>query len=292
LPLRPPNHLPWSNAGDSGRLALEGRPSAHSIFAGYRNRMDHAFVVMAFGQSPFVEGCLRDLSRQTLRSRIVLSTSTPSETLEHLARAYDAEYAISEPGRGIGADWNFALRASGARFVTLVHQDDTYRPEFLEASLGLLKRYDAALSFTGYDEVDDAGRKTSSKISRVKHAMDAAILGNIKNPTSWRMRLYLAFGVALPCSSVTYDLEKLGDFEFSTAYKANLDWDAWLRLVEAGKRFVREPSRLVGRRHNELTATSRAHASGARRREDEEMFHRIWPAPLARLVATAYRAGY
>ena len=254
--------------------------------------MDHAFVVMAFGHSPFLEGCLKDLRAQSLGSRIVIATSTPSAQLQALAARFGADYFVNDAGGGIGADWNFGLRTAGARYATLVHQDDVYEPRFLEESMALLREHGAALSFTGYEEVDSKGKKTNSKLSRVKHLMDALALGGARRPPLWRMRLYLSLGVALPCSSVTYDLAQLEGFSFNTTYEANLDWDAWLRLIRAGKMFARTPERLVGRRHNELTATSRALASGARRREDQEMFRRLWPRPLADLIAVAYRAGY
>ena len=78
----------------------------------------------------------------------------------------------------------------------------------------------------------------------------------------------------------------------SGAFKSNLDWDAWLRLLESGARFVRTPERLVGRRHNPLTATSALTREGVRRAEDEIIFRRLWPRPLADLIAFAYRAGY
>ena len=254
--------------------------------------MDHAFVVMAFGHSPFLEGCLADLSRQSLRSKIAVVTSTPSARLEALAARVGADYFVNGAGGGIGADWNFGLRITGARYVTLVHQDDVYDARFLEESMNLLSTHGAALSFTGYEEVNAHGKRTNSKLSRVKHLMDAFALGGARCPPLWRMRLYLSFGVALPCSSVTYDLSQLDGFSFATSYEANLDWDAWLRLIRARKVFARTSARLVGRRHNDLTATSRALVSGARRREDQEMFRRIWPRPLADLIAVAYRTGY
>ena len=56
---------------------------------------------------------------------------------------------------------------------------------------------------------------------------------------------------------LTFSRERLGEFRFSDAYRSNLDWDAWLRLAQRGKVFVRAPEALVGRRHNALTETSR-----------------------------------
>lgn len=253
---------------------------------------NHTFVVLAHGFSPYLDGCLDTLAGQTVRSRVLVSTSTPNELIESAVCRHSVELVVNEVGGGIGADWNFGLRVANTRYVTLIHQDDTYMPNFLERSLMVLKKYEGALVFTGYEEVDNDGLQTSSKISRVKHLIEAVTLGRVRCVPNWRMRAYLAFGVPLPCSSVTYDLNKFEGFAFSTEYAANLDWDAWLRLLDSGKQFVRDPARLVGRRHNPLTATSQALANGTRAREDLQLFRRIWPKPIADLIAIAYRTGY
>ena len=179
------------------------------------------------------------------------------------------------------------------RRVTLAHQDDLYFPRFARRSLARLDETPEAVAcFTGYEEIDDDGSKTASKISRVKHLLERATLGRETAVRGARLRAFLAFGNPLPCSSVTFDRDRLGDFRFSDAYRSNLDWDAWLRLAEQGRTLVREPARLVGRRHNALTATSSLIRDGTRRAEDLMLFRRLWPSPLADLIAWAYQAGY
>lgn len=253
----------------------------------------HAFVVAAYGQSPFLDGCLATLAAQTVASRVVIATSTPSPFITAAATRFGAELQVNPRREGIGADWNFGLAATSARYVTLAHQDDTYRPTFLERTLDLFARHpEGAVSFTGYDEVDDEGLATSSKISRVKHLIETVTLGGGEVFRGGRLRPFLAFGNPLPCSSVTFDRSRLADFRFSLDHQSNLDWDAWLRLVDRGETFLRSRERLVGRRHNPLTATSALIASGRRRQEDLEMFRRIWPRPIADAIAWLYRAGY
>lgn len=254
---------------------------------------EHAFVAMAYGDSPFLPGCLASLRAQTLPCRILVSTSTPSPYIEAAARNAGADLLVNPERRGISADWNFALSATTARFVTLAHQDDLYRPAFLERTLALFAGApDAAIAFTGYDEIDDEGGVTTSKISRVKHLIEWATLGRLQAVRGARLKPFLAFGNPLPCSSVTFDRARLGDFAFSASFDSNLDWDAWCRLAEADATFARSAERLVGRRHNPLTATSALIASGRRQKEDLEMFRRIWPRPAADIIARLYRAGY
>lgn len=253
-------------------------------------KADHAFVVLAYGESPFLLGCLESLAGQG--SRAVVTTSTPCAHIDSAARRQGVPLIVNADQRGIGADWNFGLHATDARYVTLVHQDDLYRPGFADRSLAALSRWDAALCFTGYQQIDDHGRPVSSKVSRVQHLIEAVTLGGTRAPGPGRMRAFLSFGNPLPCSSVTFDRAKLSDFRFATDLASNLDWEAWIRLTQAGVRFSRDPERLIGRRRNPHTATSRLIASGQRQAEDLVMFRRLWPRPLSDLIALAYRAGY
>jgi glycosyltransferase involved in cell wall biosynthesis len=252
----------------------------------------HAFVVLAYQASPFLADCLGSLAAQTVKSRILVATSTPNDLIAAAAAALGLGVTVNPERQGIAGDFNFGLRASGARFVTLAHQDDTYAPDFLERSLAEFAAHEGSLCFTSYVEIDDAGRPMRSKVSFAKHAIEGLTLGDHHVLRGARLRAFLSLGNALPCSSVTYDLARLGDFAFSTDFVSNLDWDAWWRLQVAGHTFLRAPYPLVGRRHNDLTETSRLLRDGTRRTEDLAMFRRAWPSPLAEVIAAAYRAGY
>lgn len=276
------------------------QPSALAVSARKRRTgstfepsFDHAFVAPAYGDSPFLGECLRSLRTQSVRSRICIATSTPSDYIASVAREYDVEVMINPRREGIATDWNFAFNAVGARWVTLAHQDDVYYPRFLERTLELFDRSrTGSLCFTGYAEIDDECRPKSSKISKVKHLIQLTALGSEEPIQGWRLRMMLAFGNTLPCSSVTYDRDRLGSFKFSDNYASNLDWDAWLRLAARGDVFLHTHERLIGRRHNSLTETSRLIKDGRRRAEDVDMFRRIWPRPMSDVIAQAYRTGY
>jgi hypothetical protein len=253
----------------------------------------HSFVVLAYRDSPFLEGCIEGLTAQTIKTRLVVATSTPSPFIAKVAGRFAVEVKVNPRKEGIGADWNFGLNATPARYVTLAHQDDTYDPRFAERTLELFEKDpDAALCFTAYGEIDDRGALKTSKISLVKHALEAATLGRRERVRGARLKAFLAFGNPLPCSSVTFNRARLPDFRFSTDYTSNLDWDAWWRLQERGETFLHAPERLIGRRHNPLTETSRLIREGIRQNEDLTMFRRIWPAPLGAAIAYLYRASY
>jgi len=252
----------------------------------------HAFAVLAYGNSPFLRACLASLKAQTVQSRVVIVTSTPSEFIRDASREFGVDLIVNPLREGIAGDWNFGLAATGARFVTLAHQDDIYEPGFLAETLSVFDARNGQICFTGYQEIDDAGARKSSKISKVKHLIEFLTVGRAQAVRGWRLRAYLSFGNPLPCSSVTLDTAALESFSFSGDYASNLDWDAWWRLMAAGKTFLRAPGRLVGRRHNALTATSGLIKDGTRAVEDLVMFCRAWHRPLGDAIAFVYRAGY
>jgi hypothetical protein len=257
-----------------------------------RGAADHAFVVLAYGDSPFLPACLGSLAAQTTESRTVVATSTPSDFITRTAGDFGFEVLVNPERRGIAADWNFGLTATEARFVTLAHQDDTYEAGFLAQTMAAFEAGDGVLSFTSYQEIDDDGAPKSSKVSKAKHLIEAATLGHALRVRGLRLRAFLSFGNPLPCSSVTYDRAAIPDFRFGADFASNLDWDAWWRLMSEGRAFVRAPQRLVGRRHNRLTTTSAHLRDGTRRREDAAMFRRAWPRPLGDAIAFVYRTGY
>ncbi|MGH6987933.1 MAG: hypothetical protein ACRED9_13990 [Caulobacteraceae bacterium] len=258
-----------------------------------RTHDDHAFAISAFGDSPFLASCLASLTRQSVASRLVVTTATPSQFIAREAERFGAPMIVNEHGRNIAEDWNFALEAIDARYVTIAHQDDVYFDRFVEDSLAALAAApDAVLSFTGCREIDDEGRPRFSRTDLVKQLLDRAILGRAERVSGAHLRTFLSFGNPLACSSVTFDKTRLEGFAFSPRYRSNLDWDAWLRLISQGGVFARAPAILVGRRRNPLTATSRLIREGVRQSEDLALFRRLWPKPLAELIAQGYRTGY
>jgi GT2 family glycosyltransferase len=253
----------------------------------------HCFVAMAFNDSPYLADCVRSLTAQTVHSRTIVATSTPSSFIAAAARDAGAELIVNPDRRGMAADWNFALCAARTRFVTLAHQDDVYYPAFVARTMALFRRYPhGSLCFTGHDQIDDTGKPYRSKLTVAKDLITVGTIGSRTTLHGRRLRLYLSFGCPVPCSSVTFDRSRLRSFRFNDEFSCNLDWDAWWRLQSEGHRFLQCREPLVGRRFNALTATARLKRTGLRREEDLKMFTRIWPRGLAQAIALLYTTGY
>ena len=113
----------------------------------------HTFVVCAYKESPYLRECIRSLCDQTVRSRIVISTSTPNASIRGIAEEYGLKIAVNERGMGIADDWNYALQQANTPLVTLAHQDDVYESNYTQRVLKAFRKdRNAIIFFTDYWE--------------------------------------------------------------------------------------------------------------------------------------------
>ena len=87
----------------------------------YKN---HTFAICAYKESQYLEECIKSLKKQTVKSNIIMATSTPNEHIKNLAEKYNIELFINDGEKGIGPDWNFAVSKTKTDYVTVAHQDD------------------------------------------------------------------------------------------------------------------------------------------------------------------------
>ena len=86
--------------------------------------MTHTFAICAYGDSPYLENCIRSLVRQPGEPEIILCTSTPSAFIEELAWRYGIPVHVRIGESNIQDDWNFAYDTARGDLVTLAHQDE------------------------------------------------------------------------------------------------------------------------------------------------------------------------
>lgn len=256
----------------------------------------HAFVVPAYGNSPHLSDCLMSLKNQSRASTITVSTSTPSTELEFLCDSMGVTLTCHSPNKGIAHDWNKALESADAEWVTIAHQDDVYLPEFAARTLRMVERYPKSiLVFTGYREIDSKGVRPLTVPLRIKRVLiELALLGRSCVSSKWARTNLLRLGCPIPCPSVTLRKSALpSGFGFDERFKVNLDWDFWLRLArETEGGFSCDRKVLMHHRIHPGSETTSGIAGGIRLREDRELFGRVWPAPLASLIAKAYAISY
>ena len=251
----------------------------------------HTFSVCAYKESDYLELLIDSLLAQTVKSNILISTSTPNENIDSIAKKHNLKVFVNpEPGKGIGADWNFAYSLAKTDFVTLAHQDDIYEPTYTEQVLKALEEVKKPiLAYTDYYEIRPEGRVNENKLLKIKSLMNGPI-GAFPNSRFVRNRM-LSMGCPISCPSVTYNKKRFPSFEFVTYMKTNLDWDAEARLANEPGEFVYISERLLGHRIHPGSETTSGIGTGARSAEDLEMFERYWPKGIARFIHRFYEGG-
>ena len=254
----------------------------------------HSFAVLAYKDSSFLPLCLDSLKRQTLKSEIYISTSTPTPYISTIAAKYGIEVFTTEPDQGIAHDWNFAQQQAKTKYVTLAHQDDIYLPNYTEQCVAASERFsDTLICFTDYSEVTERGERRHTSMLSVKRLLLWSFMplkNNIQSKSA--KRLSQSFGSSIACPTVMYNTEMLSNFRFSGDYRINMDWDAWLRMADMIGTFVHVPQILLQHRIHSDSATSVGLIVQARQREDLEIFGRLWPKTIAVILARLYARSY
>ena len=255
---------------------------------------DHTFCVLAYRESPYLEKCIYSLMRQTKRSEIIISTSTPSPYIQRIAKNHGLDILVNEKSSGIASDWSFAYKNAKTRYVTLAHQDDIYYPGYTEACLNFAERYkNNLITFTGYHELLESKTFGFRLNLIIKKLILTPFFLFGRNLSSRPLKsAILSLGSPISCPSVMYNKEKIGRFEFSEDFQISLDWDAWLRLADESGDFVFIGERLMAHRIYESSETSRGIGEKIRMEEDLAILRRIWGDPIGIVMAKIYALSY
>ncbi len=89
----------------------------------------------AYGESPLLGECIESLLAQTVRTNILVSTSTPNDRISSAAKEYGVKLYVNEGKPGIAHDWSCAIAHCSTPLVTIAHQDDLYEPRYAETML-------------------------------------------------------------------------------------------------------------------------------------------------------------
>lgn len=260
-----------------------------------KNGTRHSFAIMAYKTAPFLERTVASILNQNSNSQIYMTTSTPNERIEFIARNNNIPLHINTGKAGIVGDWEYALSCAQTPYVTLVDQDDIYQQEYGSTVIDLLDKHpDALIAFTNYLEINNEGavRKTN-KTMRMKHfLLWPYLFASTLRRRFWR-RMILRIGNPICSPSVTYNLANLARTHlFDESYSMSLDWDAWLQMTELKGSFCYSKKPLMNHRIHEATQTSGGISGGRRYEEDLSIYERLWPNWIARLLAKAYSASY
>ena len=257
---------------------------------------DHTFVICAYKESPYLEQCILSLQNQTLKTKIIIATSTPNTFIQRLADKYQIPVYRNEAGiqhgSNIADDWNFALSKVSTPLATIAHQDDVYKETYAESVIKAICRCShPLLAFSDYSELRNDQEEIENKLLHVKRIL----LTPLRNPRHWKSvflrRRVLSFGSPICCPAVTYILPNLTRPIFSKGFKSDLDWEAWEKLSRLPGEFAFINEILMSHRIHEGSTTTEVINSEGRGGEDLKMFRKFWPDWIAVKIEKKYQTS-
>lgn len=250
---------------------------------------DHVFVVCAYKENKYLEETILSLEAQSIKSRIVVSTSTPNDHIGAICERHGLDLLINENPTGAGSDWNYGFNHVDEKLVTIAHQDDRYSPVYLESMLAAINGYDDCLfAYSGYYEIRNDADVYRNVLLSIKRLMNKGFSYQTLNGRTWFKRLVLSFGDPICCPSVTLVRENVGSSPFDEKYVNSCDYKTWVDFAMRKGRFVYCPKPLVGHRIYSESATTKNLGLNLRKKEDLEILSILWPRPIARLINHIY----
>lgn len=82
------------------------------------SKKDHTFVVCAYKENPMLEKTIKSLLKQSKKSHIIVSTSTPNSYIQNICKKYQLPLKINEGESSIAKDWNFGYGQADTALVT------------------------------------------------------------------------------------------------------------------------------------------------------------------------------
>lgn len=255
---------------------------------------DFTFVVCAYKECPYLESCIVSLVEQTVKTKVLISTSTPNRHISEIAGKYNIPIKVNPDGGQI-KDYNFAMKQGETKLIMLAHQDEILKKTFVEDVLIALNHSkDPIIAFTDYIEMhEDKVDNKQSLIIRIKKLM--LIPTHIKGfmYTIFGKRFIQLLGNPITHPTVVCVKEKMPKRIFREQYKASMDWDLWERLSRKRGTFVYVDKILLYHRMNDDNQSSVLIKTSNERYENEyKIFCRFWPAFVSKIIMKLYSKAH
>ena len=191
-----------------------------------------SFIIPIYNISQYLEECIKSVTNQTVKTNIVIGTSTPNSYIDKLAKKYKLKVIVNKNHRNIGGDYDFALHCVNSELVTISHQDDFYEPNYAEEILKQYKKNPkASIIIPSYYEIRDDKKIYTNRNFRIKEIMLFPLRFKWINGFKFIKRLSIRFGDPIGCPAVTYVQDKMPESVFECVdLVCSVDWFAYEKL--------------------------------------------------------------
>ena len=255
---------------------------------------DFTFIVCTYKECAYLEESVQSLVNQTLKVKIIISTSTHNDYVQKIADKYGIEIRVNPDGGQI-KDYNFAMKQAETDLIMLAHQDEVLCPTFVEEILFALNHAkNPLIAFTDYIEMhNDVVDEKQSSLVKIKKILLLPLKWKWLAGTKFGKRLVLRFGDPITHPSVVHVTKEIPDEPFREAYKASMDWDLWERMSKQNGSFVYVDKILLQHRMNDENQTALLLRTTTARQDNEyEIFCRFWPKSIAKVLMHFYSKAY
>lgn len=252
---------------------------------------DFTFVICTYKECSYLEECIQSIINQTVKTKVLISTSTPNDFVYALAKKYSIDVLVNPKGGQVN-DYNFALKQGDTKLVMLAHQDEILNKKFVEKVLFELNHTkNPIIAFTNYVEMhNDIIDKKPSIMVRIKRIMLLPFYIKKSQGTRFGKWIIQCLGNPIAHPSVVCVRKEMPEVCFKEKYKASMDWDLWERLSRQKGAFVYVRDILLYHRMNDDNQTAKLIAtSNVRYEEEYEIMQRFWPRPIAKVIMHFYK---
>lgn len=235
--------------------------------------MKHTFVILAYNISDDLEECIKSVINQSVKSNIVIATSTPNDYIMDLASEYSLGVMINKAKSNKGRDYNFAIDSFNTPLVTIAHQDDLYDRNYVkEIKRCYKKNKDATIIFTdNYEIHGDKKIKKSKKLFKIRYYLYPLKFSFFQTKKFFKLRS-LRKDKFICTSSITFVKNNITHDIFPTNLKYDNDWQGLIDLARINSKFVYLKKRLVGYRVEEKEINK------TKLKEDEKILKSMYPS--------------
>ncbi len=233
--------------------------------------MKHTFVILAYNISDDLEECIKSVINQSIKSNIVIATSTPNDYIIDLASGYSLGVMVNREKSNKGRDYNFAINSFNTELITIAHQDDLYDRNYTKEILDCYKKNKkATIIFTdNYEIHDDKKIKNSKKLFWKRYFLFPLRFSFFQNKRFFKLRS-LKRNKYICTSSITFVKKNIIGDIFPTNLKYNNDWQGLIDLAKCDTRFVYLKKQLVGYRVDDKKENK------TKNKEDEQILRSMY----------------
>lgn len=250
----------------------------------------HTFAICAYKESPYLEECIKSIINQSIKTNVIIASSTKNKYIESLAKKYKIESFYRNGKSDIQDDWNFAVSCCKTELVTVAHQDDAYDKYYAEKILENYTGKELLLTTDNYYYIN--GRSVNNRNLKIKKVLKFPLriigLSNIR----WIRKATLAFGSTVQCPSATYNKKMIKGDIFTSDLKFSLDWDTFLKIYKMKGKIKYIPLKLMSFRISNESTTKSCMENDVRIKEDNIMFSKFWPKRIAKFLIKHYIKCY